>query len=65
MGTTALLTSSACAARLGVTRQTITRWIREQKLPARAIRVHGRAVYRIRPEDLNRFAERYVSDTWD
>lgn len=57
-------TTAVCAARVGVTRQTIDRWIREQKLPARRIAVGGRAIYRIRPVDLAAFIRRYVRDDW-
>lgn len=58
------LTTEQAAVAIGVARQTVSRWIRERKLPARAIRVHGRRVYRIRQSDLLAFVRRYVTDTW-
>ncbi len=59
------LTTAQAAGELGVAHQTITRWIREGKLRARAIHVHGRPVYRIRRSDLAAFVRRYVTDSWD
>ena len=59
------LTTEQAAGELGVARQTITRWIREGQLHARAIHVHGRQVYRIRRSDLATFIRRYVTDSWE
>lgn len=56
------LTTAEAAARIGVTRQTIARWIREGKLPARRIQVGQRAIYRIDRRDLVAFVKQYVAD---
>ena len=64
MGDEAFLTSSDVALKVGVARQTVARWIREGKLPARHIRVGSRAVYRIRRKDFAAFLLRYVHDDW-
>ena len=58
------LSSSDVAARVGVSRQTVARWIREHKLRARRIEVGGRAIYRIRQVDLAAFVTKYVRDDW-
>lgn len=58
------LTTADAAARIGVSRQTIDRWIRLKLLKATRIEVGARAVYRIRPADLADFVRRYVRDEW-
>jgi excisionase family DNA binding protein len=58
------LTTEQAAQELGVARQTVSRWIREGKLRGRAIRVHGRTVYRIRRSDWKTFVGRYIRDSW-
>lgn len=58
------LTTANVAAAIGVSRQTVDRWIREGRLPARRIQVGERATYRIRRSDLTAFVRRYVSDDW-
>lgn len=58
------LTTAEVAAIVGVARQTVDRWIREGKLPARRIEVGARAVYRVRRRDLAVFARRYISGDW-
>ncbi len=58
------MTSAEVAARIGVTRQTVARWIRDGRLPARRIRVGDRTIYRIRRRDFVEFVRRYVQDDW-
>jgi excisionase family DNA binding protein len=57
-------TSAQVAALLGVTRQTVARWIRDGELRAVRIEVGERAIYRIRHADLADFVRRYVRDEW-
>ncbi len=55
------MTTSQVAARLGVSRQTVSRWIREQRLAAVATRVGPRRpIYRVREADFFAFVRRYV-----
>lgn len=56
------LTTTQAAELIGVTRQTIARWIREGRLHARRIQVGERAIYRIEPTELAAFARRYIED---
>jgi excisionase family DNA binding protein len=48
------------AARLHVTRQTVSRWVREEKLRALIITVGARPIYRIRERDYRTFLALYV-----
>ena len=54
------MTSAEIAATLRVTRQTVTRWIREGRLKAVTIRVAARPVYRVRRSEFRAFVRRYV-----
>lgn len=58
------MTTAEVAAAIGVARQTVDRWIRAGKLPARRIQVGERAIYRIRRRDFVEFVRRYVSGDW-
>lgn len=58
------LTTTQAAVLLGVSRQSIDRWIRDGKLRARRIQVGKRAVYRIKRSDFSEFVRRYVSGDW-
>lgn len=58
------MSSAEVAERIGVSRQTVARWIREDRLPARRIKVGGRMIYRIRRSDFVEFVRRYVQDDW-
>ena len=51
------------ARRNGVTRQTVSRWVREGRLPARAIESGPRVIYRIRYSAFIEFVRRYVRDS--
>jgi excisionase family DNA binding protein len=57
------MTTEEVAHLLGVTRQTISRWIREGRLPARAIASGPRVIYRIRYSAFIEFVRRYVRDS--
>ncbi len=59
------MTSGHVAARLGVTRQTVDRWIRLGRLRAIRIEVGVGARYRIRRRDFEAFVRRYVSGEFD
>jgi excisionase family DNA binding protein len=54
------LTTGQVAALLGVSRSTVTRWIRDGKLAAHAISVGARPTYRVRETDLRAFVRQYV-----
>jgi excisionase family DNA binding protein len=56
------MTTEEVAQLLGVTRQTVSRWIREGRLPARAIESGPRVIYRIRYDAFVAFVRRYVRD---
>jgi excisionase family DNA binding protein len=56
------MTTEEAAGAIGVRRQTVARWIREGRLPARRIQVGRRAIYRIDRRDLAAFVRRYVRD---
>lgn len=56
------MTTTEVAQKLGVTRQTVGRWIRERHLKALRIRVGRRATYRIATTDFRDFVRRYVED---
>ena len=56
------MTTTDVAEKLGVTRQTVARWIRDQRLQATRIRVGKRATYRITRLDFVAFVRRYVED---
>ncbi len=55
------MTTIEVAAKLGVTRQTVSRWIRDKKLAAITIGVgQRRPIYRVREADFIAFVRRYV-----
>lgn len=56
-----LMTTDEIARALGITRQTVTRWIRQGKLAAITIRVGSRPVYRVTRPAFRAFLRRYVS----
>ncbi len=59
-----LLTSTEAAQLMGVTRQTVERWVRENGLRAK-VEVRGRRkVYRFRRIDLRDFARRWLDERW-
>ena len=53
-----MLTVRQVCERLQVSDQTVWRWIKSGKLPA--LNLGGKAGYRIRPDDLDRFLETRV-----
>jgi excisionase family DNA binding protein len=55
-----LMHTSEIAELLGVSRQSVSRWVREGRLKAIAISVGPRPVYRIRESDYRAFLNRYV-----
>ena len=56
------MTTSQAAAEAGVQRQTVARWIREGRLPARAIRSGSRVIYRIRRATFAEWVRRNIED---
>ena len=56
------MTTIEIADALGVSRQTVSRWIREGRLPATAIAVGPRRIYRVRHGDYLAFVRRYVQE---
>lgn len=54
------MTTDEVAQALRVTRQTITRWIREGKLAAVVIQTSSRPIYRVRRSAFRDFVRRYV-----
>ena len=52
------------AAEMHVTRQTVTRWIRDGLLPARRVKVGDQVRYQVRRVDYRAFVRRYVSGDW-
>ena len=54
------VTTTYVSKALGVSRQTVSRWVRESKLVATTITVGSRPTYRIRYSDYRAFLERYV-----
>ncbi len=56
------LTTGQVAELLGVSRSTVTRWIRDGRLAATAIHVGARPTYRVREADLRAFVRRYVRE---
>ena len=56
------MTTEEVAQLVGVTRQTVSRWIRENRLQARAIQSGPRVIYRIRYSWFLAFVRRYVRD---
>lgn len=60
MTTDPLMTTTEIAAKLRVSRQTVSRWIREGRLEAIAIEVGPRPIYRIRESQYRAFLRRYV-----
>lgn len=59
------MSTSEVAAALNVSRQTVTRYIRDQKLRARMVKVGKQGIYQIRRSDFRAFVQRYVRDDWD
>lgn len=57
------MTTEEVAQQLGVTRQTVSRWIREGRLGARAIQSGPRVINRIGYRSFVAFVRRYVRDT--
>lgn len=57
-----LLTTGEISAALGVSRQTVTAWIRSGRLRALTIQVGVRPTYRVRERDFRDFVRRYVRD---
>ena len=55
-----LMHTSEIAELLGVSRQSVARWVREGRLKAIAISVGPRPIYRIRASDYRAFLNRYV-----
>jgi len=55
-----LMHTSEIAELLGVSRQSVARWVREGRLKAIAISVGPRPTYRIRESDYRAFLNRYV-----
>jgi len=53
-------TSTEISEALHVSRQTVTRWIREGRLKAVAIEVGPRPIYRVRDSDFRAFVRAYV-----
>jgi excisionase family DNA binding protein len=62
MDNDALMTTQEVASALRVSRQTVTRWVRDGKLKAIRIRVGTRSVYRIRRSAFLSFLRTYVRD---
>ena len=54
------MTTREIADALHVTRQTVTRWIRDGHLKAIAIEVGPRPIYKVRHSDFVAFVRRYV-----
>ena len=55
-----LLTTAEVAASLRVSRQSVTRWIRDRQLGAITIKVSGRTTYRVPESRFREFLQRYV-----
>jgi excisionase family DNA binding protein len=60
MNTERIWTCPEIASALGVSRQAVSRWVREGKLTATVITVGARPIYRIRDRDFRAFLARYV-----
>lgn len=60
MNTDRLMTTAEVASALRVSRQSVTRWIREGRLEAAKIRVSGRPIYRVRESGFRDFVRRYI-----
>jgi excisionase family DNA binding protein len=58
-------TTDEVARALGVSSQTVRRWIAERLLRAEVIHAGGRNTYRVRAGDLADFRRRHVADSWD
>lgn len=59
-----LITTSEMAAALHVSRQTVTRWIREGRIRHREVKVGQVARYQVRRSDFAAFVKRYVRGDW-
>ena len=55
-----LMTTGEIAAALHVSRQTVTRWIREGRLEAVKLTPYQRPIYRVRVSRFRAFVARYV-----
>jgi excisionase family DNA binding protein len=55
-----LMTTTEIAAALHVTRQTVTRWIRDGHLHVISIKVGKRITYRVPEREFRRFLREYV-----
>ena len=60
MTTDRLMTTSEVASALRVSRQTVTRWIRDGRIGVVSIRVGPRVIYRIPESRFRRFLRAYV-----
>jgi DNA binding domain, excisionase family len=60
MATERLYTTGEIARLLHVSRQSVTRWIREGRLEAIAINVSSRPTYRVSESRFRAFVRRYV-----
>ena len=60
MTTEHLLTTAEVAAALRVSRQTVTKWIRDGRLDAVTIRIGRRVIYRIREGRFRQFLRDYI-----
>lgn len=59
------LTTDEVARTLGVSGQTVRRWIAERRLRAQVIHSGARNTYRVRTAELVDFRRRNVADSWD
>lgn len=60
MTTDRLMTTAEVASALRVSRQTVTRWIRDGRIEVVTIRVGRRVIYRIPESRFRRFLREYV-----
>lgn len=60
MTTDRLMTTTEVASALRVSRQTVTRWIRDGHIEVITIRVGSRVIYRIPESRFRSFVRRYV-----
>ena len=60
MSTERLMTTTEVAAALRVSRQTVTRWIRDGHIHAVTIRVGRRVIYRVPESRFRRFVRDYI-----
>ncbi len=62
MSGTEWMTTTEVAELLGVSRQTVSQWIRDGRLPARAIQSGARVIYRVRRTTLVDWVRRNIRD---